>query len=67
MRNRPLLTDFIMWSFGLACVSALAATHWEGSYAKVTISDKLYVEGHANQRSCTIPCRLTGSTTGGEK
>lgn len=35
----------------------LAATHWGGSYAKVTIGDKLYVEGHANQRDYAIPFR----------
>jgi len=35
----------------------LAATHWGGSYAKVTLSDKLYVQGHANQRDYTIPFR----------
>jgi alkaline phosphatase len=33
----------------------LAATHWGGSYAKVTISDKLSIRGHANQRDYTIP------------
>jgi 3',5'-cyclic AMP phosphodiesterase CpdA len=33
----------------------LAATHWGGSYAKITISEKLHIEGHANQRSYTIP------------
>ena len=33
----------------------LAATHYGGSYAKITISKKLHVEGHANQRSYTIP------------
>lgn len=32
----------------------LAATHWGGSYAKVTISDKLYVRGHANQRDYAL-------------
>jgi len=32
----------------------LAATHWEGSYAKVTISDKLYVEGAGNQRGYAV-------------
>ena len=35
----------------------LAATHWGGSYAKVTISDKLSIRGHANQRDYTIPLR----------
>ena len=35
----------------------LAATHWGGSYAKVTISDKLCVRGHANQEDYTIPFR----------
>jgi hypothetical protein len=35
----------------------LAATHWGGSYAKVTIADKLYIQGHANQRDYTIPFR----------
>lgn len=33
----------------------LAATHWEGSYAKVTISDNLSIEGAGNQRSYLIP------------
>ena len=33
----------------------LAATHREGSNAKVTISDKLYLEGHGNQRNYTVP------------
>lgn len=33
----------------------LAATHWGGSYAKVTISDKLYIRGRTNQRDYTIP------------
>ena len=28
----------------------LAATHWEGSYAKITIADGLSVEGHGRQR-----------------
>ena len=32
----------------------LAATHWGGSYAEVTISDKLYVRGHANQRDYAL-------------
>ena len=35
----------------------LAATHWEGCYAKVIISDKLRVRGHAGQRDYTIPIR----------
>jgi len=32
----------------------LAATHWGGSYARVTISDKLHLRGHANQRDYTL-------------
>ena len=32
----------------------LAATHWGGSYAKVTLADKLRIEGVGNQRSYTI-------------
>jgi len=32
----------------------LAATHVDGSYAKVTISDKLYIDGTGEQRSYTI-------------
>jgi len=32
----------------------LAATHAGGSYAKVTVADKLYVQGHANQKSYTL-------------
>jgi len=35
----------------------LAATHWGGSYTKVTISDKLIIRGHANQKDYTIPLR----------
>ena len=35
----------------------LAATHWKGCHAKVTISDKLSVRGHARQRDYTIPVR----------
>ena len=33
----------------------LAATHWNGSYARVTLSDKLTIEGEREQRSCTLP------------
>ena len=32
----------------------LAATHWGGSYAKVTVSDKLQIEGYGNQRNYEI-------------
>lgn len=32
----------------------LAATHWGGSYATVTLSNKLRIEGHANQRSLDL-------------
>ena len=38
----------------------LAATHWEGSYAKVTISDRLIVEGAGKQRSYVIPLAPRG-------
>ena len=37
----------------------MAATHWKGSYAKVTIGDELRIEGHAGQRSYAI--RLAGT------
>jgi len=33
----------------------LAATHWYGSYAKVTISDRLRIEGVGRQRSYLLP------------
>jgi len=33
----------------------LAAIHWGGSFANVTISDKLVIEGHGNQVSYTLP------------
>ena len=39
----------------------LAATHWGGSYAKVTIADKLHIQGHANQRDYTLPLRQVAS------
>ena len=39
----------------------LGATHVKGSYAKVTISDELQIEGHAKQRSYTIPLPRAGS------
>jgi len=32
----------------------LAATHWGGSYAKVTLSDKLRLDGSGNQRSMEL-------------
>jgi len=39
----------------------LAATHRGGSYAKVTISDALRIEGHANQKSYTLPLLARGA------
>ena len=33
----------------------LAATHWGGSYAKVTVSQRLKIEGHGNQRNYESP------------
>ena len=33
----------------------LAATHWNGSYAQVTLSDKLTIEGAGAQRSYVFP------------
>ena len=33
----------------------LAALHWEGSYAKVALSDKLYIEGAGQQKGYTLP------------
>jgi len=39
----------------------LAATHWGGSHAKVTIADKLHIQGHANQRDYAIPLRQVES------
>ena len=33
----------------------LAATHWNGSYAKVTLSDKLTIEGAHEQRNYALP------------
>jgi len=33
----------------------LAATHVDGSYAKVTISDKLHIRGFMNQRNYALP------------
>ena len=33
----------------------LAATHWNGSFAKVTISDRLSIEGEGEQRTYKLP------------
>ena len=43
----------------------LAATHWNGSYSQVIISDKLYIKGAAEQRSYSlpVPARLQGRTS----
>jgi len=35
----------------------LAALHWEGSFAKVTIGDQLLIEGGAKQKSYTLPIK----------
>ena len=35
----------------------IAAVHYEGSYAKVTIADKLYIEGFGKQKSYILPLR----------
>ena len=41
--------------YGQTHYITLAATHWGGSYAKVTITDKLIIEGAGRQRSHTFP------------
>lgn len=33
----------------------MAATHWQASYATVSIADRLIIEGHGNQRSYDLP------------
>jgi hypothetical protein len=33
----------------------LAALHWEGSYSRVTLSDKLSIEGAGEQKDYTLP------------
>ena len=38
----------------------LAATHWDGSFAKVALSDKLHIQGHAKQRSYALPVGKRG-------
>ena len=37
----------------------IAALHGAGSYAKITIADKLYIEGYGNQRSYTMPLSIS--------